>query len=245
MKRETLFQIIGEADEEKVAAAGKALAEKQPVPWRRWAAAAACLCLVLAGLALVRPQRPGLPDSGGGIDEDIDEDIDGTVPGGALPEGMDPATASIAVFPAEESLAEVAEAGLHSLSREAAYGYEKLGAYLPAALPADYRFQSAGVYETTMQSGARYALLRASYTTEDAAPADTAEDEEDEMDYLEFSVFVMNFRPKTEKPIYTLETLPRDLGRETFHIARDDVYIGVEPGDLTYDELLEMLSGGE
>ena len=53
MKKEELFNIIGEVDEQKVAAAGMAMNTKKksrPV-WVKWGAMAACLCLVV-GLAI-------------------------------------------------------------------------------------------------------------------------------------------------------------------------------------------------
>lgn len=56
MKKEELFNIIGEVDEQKVAAAGIAMNTKKksrPV-WVKWGAMAACLCLVVVG-ALVVP----------------------------------------------------------------------------------------------------------------------------------------------------------------------------------------------
>jgi len=51
MKKEELFNIIGEVDEQKVAAAGMAMNTKKkssPV-WVKWGAVAACLCLVVVG----------------------------------------------------------------------------------------------------------------------------------------------------------------------------------------------------
>ena len=51
MKKEELFNIIGEVDEQKVAAAGMAMNTKKksrPV-WLKWGAMAACLCLVVVG----------------------------------------------------------------------------------------------------------------------------------------------------------------------------------------------------
>ena len=52
MKKEELFNIIGEVDEQKVAAAGIAMNTKKksrPV-WLKWGTMAACLCLVAAGI---------------------------------------------------------------------------------------------------------------------------------------------------------------------------------------------------
>lgn len=55
MKKEELFNIIGEVDEQKVAAAGMAMNTKKksrPV-WVKWGAMAACLCLVVVGAFVV------------------------------------------------------------------------------------------------------------------------------------------------------------------------------------------------
>ena len=52
MKKEELFNIIGEVDEQKVIAAGMAMNTKKksrPV-WVKWGAMAACLCLVVVGV---------------------------------------------------------------------------------------------------------------------------------------------------------------------------------------------------
>ena len=60
MKKEELFNIIGEVDEQKVAAAGMAMNTKKksrPV-WVKWGAMAACLCLVIVG-AFMAPNLIG------------------------------------------------------------------------------------------------------------------------------------------------------------------------------------------
>ena len=109
--------------------------------WVKWGAAAACLCLIVGGVILAnnRPQVQ-LVDAGIGID--------GTVPGGTLPEGVDPVMASIAVYPpAEKSLEDVADATLRQLSEEEAFGFEGLGEHLPDYMPDGYRFRNAALYE--------------------------------------------------------------------------------------------------
>lgn len=70
MKKEELFNIIGEVDEQKVAAAGMAMNTKKksrPV-WLKWGAMAACLCLVVALLPLinsmVNTETPNNPNPG-------------------------------------------------------------------------------------------------------------------------------------------------------------------------------------
>lgn len=56
MKKEELFHIIGEVDEQKAAAAGTAMAAKKKSrpAWLKWGAVAACLCLVICAFAMPR-----------------------------------------------------------------------------------------------------------------------------------------------------------------------------------------------
>lgn len=60
MKKEELFNIIGEVDEQKVAAAGRAMQTKKksrPI-WVKWGAMAACLCLVVVGIYFGTKKHP-------------------------------------------------------------------------------------------------------------------------------------------------------------------------------------------
>ena len=62
MKKEELFDIIGEVDEQKVAAAGMAMnAQKKSRPsWLKWGVMAACLCIVVVGVITPQlQQNPG------------------------------------------------------------------------------------------------------------------------------------------------------------------------------------------
>jgi hypothetical protein len=125
---------------------------KKPI-WIKWGAIAACLCLVVAGIAV--SQIPNVfPDHGAGID-----------PGRTHPDGIDPVIASIAVYPATESIEDVANATVESIAEADAYGFDTLGEYLPASLPDGYHFEKADLYETTMKDGTVYYMLRVQYTT--------------------------------------------------------------------------------
>ncbi len=67
MKTEEFFQIIGELDERRVAAAGEAMTERKHniAPWLKRSAIAACLCLAAVGISVpflshhsdIRPQK--------------------------------------------------------------------------------------------------------------------------------------------------------------------------------------------
>ena len=60
MKKEELFNIIGEVDEQKVAAAGIAMnTQKKSRPlWLKWGGMAACLCIVVVGVFFINNVEP-------------------------------------------------------------------------------------------------------------------------------------------------------------------------------------------
>ena len=137
---------------------------KKPI-WIKWGAIAACLCLVVTGIAI--SQIPNVfPDHGAGID-----------PGGTHPDGIDPVIASIAVYPATESIEDVANATVESIAEVDAYGFDTLGEYLPASLPDGYHFGKADLYETTMKDGTVYYMLRVQYTTGYGTPQGSSGEE--------------------------------------------------------------------
>ena len=172
-----------------------------------------------------------------GSKTDAGAGVDGTVvPGGCHPEGIDPIVASVAVYPADRSLSDIADATLNELSEAEAHSAFELGAYLPSAIPDGYQFKTASLYETTMKDGAKYHLLRVTYTTGDSS-------NDNMTPVAEFTVQLTDFHPKTEKTIYTTDTLPGDLSSKGFlHIAQGDVYVGFDVGDLTHDEIVSVLN---
>lgn len=194
--------------------------------------AIACLALLIAVTGIVGTNLnwfDGKTDAGAGVDGTV-------VPGGCLPEGIDPIVASVAVYPADRRLSDIADATLNEISEAEAHSAFELGAYLPSAVPESYQFKAASIYETTMKDGTKYHLLRVIYATGDSnnenmAPVD------------EFTVQLTDFQPNTEKTIYTVDTLPNDLSEKgLLHIAWGDVYVGIDTGDLTRDEVLSVLN---
>ena len=62
MKKEELFESIGDVDDALLARCGSAgTARKKNVVWLRFGAAAACLCLVLLGTFTLRGRQAGMP----------------------------------------------------------------------------------------------------------------------------------------------------------------------------------------
>ena len=241
MTTETLFNLIGSTEEDMIADADTVSARKKRPAWLRWGAAAACVCLLAWGgfTLAARFVHPAPAQGGGGAGGSVD------VPGGSWPEGVDPKTASIAVYPATEKVQDVATAELRFLNNEEeALTYPHLGDHLPHTLPDGYWFVIAALYETTMKNGSSYHLLRATYSKSDQGNYNP------EAPYLTddcFDVQVLDYLPRTSKPvpIYTSETLklpPGDNG--IFYLAVDDVYIGVSPGTsyITGDELRRLVT---
>ncbi len=240
MRKEEFCEILGDVSDAYIVEARLLQPAKQR-GWIRWAAAAACLCLAagLGAFALfhsVAEPASGLPEP----------DM-----GGNLPDGIDPVVASVAVFPATETLEDVEDAVIRSIGEDDAYSMETLGAYLPARLPDGYRFQRASLYETTMKGGTSYHMLRVIYTDEapdTAASAPVGADEpaaDPGESGSELVVFVMDFKPDTERTVYdpaelTEHTLS-EIGGSTFHLGYGDIYVGISPMEVPADELLAMI----
>ena len=161
------------------------------------------------------------PDAGVGVD--------GTVlPGGSMPEGIDPVVASVAVYPADRSLSDIADATLKEITEEEAYGFDGLSEHLPSTVIEGYHFRNASIYETTMKDGSKYYLLRVDYTTGDKNIAD-------------YSVQLTSFKPQTEDAIFASDSIPSDISGY-FHFERNGVYFGMSPGDLSYDEIMTVVN---
>lgn len=246
MTKEALFMAFDTVDGEMVADAAAASTRKRAPIWLRWGAAAACVCLIAAGsFALKILPLPGL--AGGSIE--LGE------PGGNWPEGIDPKVASIAVFPDSESLEDVANATMRSVSEEEAFAVEGLGDLLPVDLPEGYGFYHASLYETIMNSGRCYHMLRVEYALGSPASPDPEDPSATVPPVFDgFYLFLTDFSPKTDKPIYVytpmtpdemhymVATYPKSEGNGTFYLQCGELYIGVEPLGLDESQISQLLS---
>lgn len=257
MKKEELFETIGEIDE-SLAASALTEGRRQRSPWRRYGALAACLCVVLGGAlcyTLWGDSRdlPGIT-GGGGTDTGGGAFIgeDGTQPGGPwadLPEGMDPITASIASFPAGESLKNVDTAEVIELTEAEAEGLENIGEHLPTVLPEGYFFGGASLYETTMKDGTVYRHLLVSYNdtvppapvyTEDGGQAAPSPEELGES----FRLSIWAYRPDTDRPFYDpadLTAADIDAMPGIFHLDGGGWFAIVEPLGQSGAEMLAVI----
>lgn len=204
--------------------------------WIKWGTIAACLCVMVAGIAI--SQIPSIfPDYGAGV-----------VPGGTLPDGVDPIIASLAVYPATETIEDVADATIESIAEVDAYGFDTLGEYLPTSLPDGYHFGKASLYETTMKDGTKYYLLRVQYTTGYDTTQGNTEEVAPDPNTLgnSFAVFVMNYKPEVKREIYETtditESKLEEIGGVTFHISYGDIYVGISPSTATTDDILAAVA---
>lgn len=178
----------------------------------------ACFALLIAITGIVGNNQNWFTKdntAGAGIGED-------EIQAGSMPEGIDPIVASIAVYPADKSLSDVADATLNEINESEAKAIE-LGNHFPTAIPEGYRFKVASIYETTMKDGTKYHLLRLHYTAGDNDNADMSIHSD------EFFIQFTDFQPNTEKTIYTIDTL-------------SNVYVVFNAGDLTNADVMSVLN---
>ena len=231
MTAEKFFEVLGDVDENKVAEAEELTAKPARSRWRRRAALAACLTLVLAGV-IFTGRFPKPVSGGGGIGE----------PSGAWPEGVDPITASVAVYPRDQyTIYDVEDAAITSLTQEEAYAFEPLGDYLPRELPEGYSFYNATLYETTMKDGTKFYMLRTGYSKgpvqdrPELIDGNTGEVIVSGTGNEPFILFPMNYKPDTKRNIFDAGKITvRDIERQggsVFHVSYGDIYMGIEPFD--------------
>lgn len=237
MNKVDLFYSIGGIDEELLERSENG--RQHSTKLLKWGALAACFVILAASCLWLLPRRATNKNDVEATDAGFEGDIDGTVPYD-VPEGMDPSVAAIAVFPEYERIENVEDVELNSISEEQAYGFEVLGTYLPTVIPNGYHFRHAGVYKTTMKNGMTYYRLSVSYSCGDTT---LDENEEDVLDTLDYSVYILNYKPKTDSEVYSIDALPNDLsGKGLFYVVYGDVYVGIDVGDLTHDEIMSVLS---
>ncbi|MEY8404789.1 hypothetical protein AALA54_15930 [Oscillospiraceae bacterium 44-34] len=234
MNSKKFSEAMGELDSKYVDEAISYRKKAKKSRWVKWGTIAACFCLVVVGITI--SQIPNIfHDRGAGVD-----------PGGTHPNRVDPIIASLAQYPATESIEDVADATSKNISEADAYGFDTLGEYLPTSLPEGYHFGKANLYETTMKNGTKYYMLRVTYTAgEGAAQENINEAEEVAVDPNtlgeSFVVFVMNYKPSTKKQIYEptdiTESKLEQIGNGTFHISYGDIYVGISPNTATPNDI--------
>lgn len=208
---------------------------RKPV-WVKWGAIAAGLCLI-AGAAVLLRQNLLAPE--------------GSPEGFFTPEGIPPLTTpgkelgggigesadimySIAVYPATESEENVASADVRGLTENEALD-NPLAEHLPKQLPEGFHYGRGLIYTTIMKDGTQYQLLRIEYIsgtipeqkfTEDGAAIAPDPDTIGEV----FTVCVMNYKPRTDRNIYSSDeeiTVSLLEENEFAYIDLGGCYVGV------------------
>ena len=198
MKKEHISDALNMLNDDIIEETNKVRANAKPTrKWVKWGAVAACLCLLVCGTFLYQQHLNNPSEPGGGQGED---------PGGFFPEGVDPITFSIAVYPATESVENVASAEVVSLTESEALS-NPLAEHLPKQLPDGFHYGRGSVYNTVMKDGTQYNMLRVEYITGVIAEPQHTEDGGVIAPDLEklgelFTVCVMNYEPEIKGNIY-------------------------------------------
>ena len=180
----------------------------------RWAALAACACLVVA-LAFGIPRivrNTEIP--GGGA---------GSLPGGGDEGGAEPGGTggnySVAVYPAGEREEDVASAVVNQVTEED-LSASSLSTHLPASLLDGYHFGRGSLYTTVMKDGTTYEMLRIEYITGNVPEQQFTEDggaiapDLGAMGEM-FLLCVWNFDPDPEETVYaSAEEVPLSVLEE-------------------------------
>lgn len=246
MKVENILDTIGTINDKAVQDAReyKRTRYSKAIKWRTMVA---CVGLIITITARTLPDILREPSGGPNIPGG------GVAAPGEHPEGVTPIIESMAVYPATEDIRDVEDATVESVDENTAYGIPGLGNYLPTDLPAGYHFGKAGLYETTMQSGTKYHLLLVTFTTgsDEITMAPANEDggiavPDPNLFGSSFAVLIMDYEPRTNKPVYSFEDLQEYLETKddnvTFHFAYKDIYIGFSPDDLSAEEILDVVN---
>ena len=234
MKKEDMFEAMNDIDDEYIEKANG----KKKNGFAKWASLAACLCIiVICAVSILTHNK----DAAGGYDAG-GSDMDGEA-------GM----YSIAVYPPYESEENVADAQIITLSETEAYSFEMLGAALPTELPEGYSYQSGYLYDTTMEDGTKYYMLRITFA-DGPRPEEIITEDGGVMlpEGVEFPneivVMVTNYEPKTDKEIYTWgefvdavsesEDFELSWGYSIYGDDGEQIYKRVMPMELPADDIL-------
>ncbi len=223
MKAEKILDVLGNVDEKYIGEADPETIVKRKPAWTKWAAMAACLCLLAAGAAAVfrHSANPSGITAGG--------DPSATMEGGDYSTG----SYSVAVYPADENLEDVASADVVSLTEDEAMKH-LLAAYLPTQHPEGFHYGRGAVYQTEMKDGTQYQMLRIEYINGTIPEQQYSDDggaiapEQDTTGAL-YTICVYNFEPNTDTGITPIEAVTETMLEENFtvYIRAGECYISV------------------
>ena len=120
---------------------------------------AACLTLAVTGTAYLGVRNQWFGSRG--TAESQNNPDSGTPAAGINEAGC----FAVACFPANRTAEEVANESVTAVSEEQAAQIAGLCDYIPAEIPAGYFWETAGLYETEMQDGTVYRMLKITYSS--------------------------------------------------------------------------------
>lgn len=145
-------------------------------------------------------------------------------------EGIEPGKKAYAVYPYYADSDDVLSSSFRELTEKEPGNPDILGGYNPAYTAEGYKFKKAGLYETTMKDGSSYQMLKIDYSSV-ASSADG---------HAGYSLQLTEFEPRTNGSILTIDTVPQDVS-SLFYVKCGDVYVGMDRGSLSYDEMIKVL----
>lgn len=242
MNAKNFSEALGNVRDDYVNEAATYRHSSKSLSWVKWGAAAACLCLVVAGSGVLihrNLNKPinsnesnitlsGVADGGTGIEAGGDK---GGVTGG---DDFMGGSYSVAVHPVSEKRENVASAKVDSLTEDNLSGIE-LAKHLPKQLPDGFHFGRGSLYTTVMKDGTQYNMLHIEYITGTIPEQKFSEDGGAIMPNPwtigdQFTICVWNFEPYTNHKIYSsAEDVPLSLLEEdrTAYIRSGDCCVSV------------------
>jgi len=195
MKNEKLLNVLEKVDEKFITASSPENTKKpknaKVNAWVKWGAAAACLCLVVGSVVLLR-QDYNYPD----VESEYGM-------GGAGSE----TNYGVWVGPTTVKVEDIASAEVVSLT-ESDVMSNPLAEHLPKELPDGFHYGRGSIYNTIMKDGTQYNMLRVEYISGTIPEQQFSEDggaiapNPDTIGDL-FTVCVMNYEPEVRNGIYS------------------------------------------
>lgn len=215
MRNYDLLDAVGGISPEYINKAMEEKEHKRGIRIRKWLSAA-CVCLLVGSVFAVNNfhKIDGSSDSG--------NDVDGTVSS-----DEDFVTSSIAVGPNDFDKETVENATLEDITFEQALADDEIGEYVPRKIVDGYSVDSTNLYETTLKDGTIYKMISVLFKNGEES---------------EYSLWIMNFDPQNGQEVYSVDSIPSSISvGSTFYVKIEKIYIGFSYGDLSYDELQEIL----
>ena len=209
---------------------------------------AACFVLMIAVSAFIGVQCNWFGEKNNNVtdgEKNIHSSIIKEAEGGENAAG----TYSVACFPAERVIEDVASATCTAVSEEEIKDINGLCDYVPSEIPASYHLEAAGFYETIMKDGTKYRMLKITYRScKDSVSVDKENNLatfDPSNETHDFCVSVCDFQPDVSDTFnaenLNEESIVKALTKDIFCIKYEDYYVAIEPISLSSDETVLLI----